>query len=365
MRPGYLAMAFLVGGTLVSSATPMAALARTQTIYTIGVDNAGPPGHDFEYVDYFPRDGVKVHAGDVVDFSWNPGSPDGAHTATFLPRGTGVPPIAIPAPTGDEPGLQFNPDILFPTDPTCGASKANPCVYDGTRVVNSGFIFDGNPTPPYFSDFFVKLDAKLLQGGATTDVPYFCDIHPGMVGSLTLVSDSQDASDPVALHGVALRQLNDDTAGALNAEKSANSSLVVRNSDGTSSVTVTAGTATPYVEVAEMLPSTVSIKPGDTINWVTKTIKDPHTVTFPRGPASQSVDPLPAFCEAKPTDTLPSDMGPPCPNIFKFRAPLLASATGGSSDQRSRYGRFIRSHRLARVRIAQSFLIQFSDRRCV
>src|SRR5229473_2054435 len=101
-------------------------------------------------------------------------------------------------------------------------------------------------------------------------------------------------------------QLQDDTVGALLAEKNANTSFVQRNQDGTSNVLITAGTATQYVEVAEMLPTTVTIKPGDTVTWVTKTIKDPHTVTFPRGPASESVDPLPAFCEAQPSDTPPS-----------------------------------------------------------
>jgi len=168
----------------LSGATPMAALARAQTVYTIGVDNAGPTGHDFEYVDYFPREGAKVSAGDVLNFHWNTSTVDGAHTATFLPKGAPFPGLAIPEPTGDEAGLQFNPDILFPSNPTCGSSKSNPCVYDGTQVVSSGFIFNANPTPPYFSDFYVKLDSKLLQGGSSVEVPFVCEVHPGMARQL-------------------------------------------------------------------------------------------------------------------------------------------------------------------------------------
>src|SRR6202023_34879 len=116
-------------------ASPKAALGRAQTVYTFPVDNGGPTGHVFEYVDYFPREGVKVSAGDVLDFSWNTSSSDGAHTATFLPRGVSLPGLAVPAPNGDEAGLQFNPDIFVPNDPTCGHSQSNPCTYDGTQVV--------------------------------------------------------------------------------------------------------------------------------------------------------------------------------------------------------------------------------------
>jgi plastocyanin len=287
---------------VASQAAPAAhaETSNTGAVFSIGVDSAGPRGRNFEYVDFFPREGVRVSAGDALNFHWNTGSIDGAHTASFLPRGMDIPSLPVPAPSGDEPGLQFNPDILFPSDPTSGETKNNPCVFDGSQVVSSGFIANGNPTPPYFTDFYVRLDPKLLQGGTSTDVKYVCELHPGMIGTVTLVSDARETSDAASLEAAANRQLDEDTVGALNAAREANSSLVAQNPDGTSSVTITAGTATQFVEVAEMLPISVTIKPGDTINWVTKTIKDPHTVTFPTDPGSDSVDPLPPACEAQP-----------------------------------------------------------------
>ena len=51
--------------------------------YTIGVDNATPSGHLFMYTDFFPRSGVTIHSGDVVDFGWA-SQADGLHTATVL-----------------------------------------------------------------------------------------------------------------------------------------------------------------------------------------------------------------------------------------------------------------------------------------
>jgi len=53
-----------------------------------------------------------------------------------------------------------------------------------------------------------------------------------------------------------------------------------------------------------MLPDDVAIRPGDTVRWVTHTKKEPHTVTFPQGPGSDPVDPLPTVCEAAPADAL-------------------------------------------------------------
>jgi hypothetical protein len=64
----------LVLGNVASGILPAhAASART---YKIGVDNAAPPDHDWLFVDFFPRRDVRVHRGDVLDFSWNKGSID-------------------------------------------------------------------------------------------------------------------------------------------------------------------------------------------------------------------------------------------------------------------------------------------------
>ena len=64
-----LASTGLVGGLLVVPALTDIARAATQTV-AIGVDHSPPGGHNFEYVDFFPRAGVKIHTGDVVDFGW-------------------------------------------------------------------------------------------------------------------------------------------------------------------------------------------------------------------------------------------------------------------------------------------------------
>jgi plastocyanin len=73
---------------------------------------------------------------------------------------------------------------------------------------------------------------------------------------------------------------------------------------------MTAGTASSGVEVLEMLPQRVEIRPGDKVKWVTSTRIDIHTVTFPKGSGSDSVDPLLFACEVTGLTDGPS-IGPP------------------------------------------------------
>jgi plastocyanin len=295
------------------------------TTFSIGVDHTTLPNHNFEYVDYFPRSGVKVHTGDVLDFGWA-FTPDGLHTATLLQTGETLAqalqkfPLVVGDPDDSASQLQFNPQILAPSNPACGGSAASPCSFDGSADLNSGaFPTDGT------SHFFTRIDAP-----AGTQLTFICLIHPGMVGTATVVSTNQQASQPQDLLQQARIQGVADTAGALMAEAQAVRTSVQQNPDGTRTITMTAGTATPFVEVAEMLPNKLVIKAGDTVTWVTRTIKDPHTVTFPSG--NGPGEPLPMFCEAPVADVpfTPPTTGPPCGNPALLEV-HFEPAPGGST----------------------------------
>jgi plastocyanin len=295
-----LAVALVVGSTV-----PVATAAGPTT-YQIGVDSAAPAGHDWLFVDFFPRSGVNVHQGDVLDFKWNTGSIDGFHTTTFVPQGVTPPGFIAPDPDDGPSQLQFNAAAFAPSDPTCG-TVVKPCSYDGTKLLNSG----GQPTAPGF-DFFVTVNVSASSGPVT--LHYVCLVHPGMQGAVTVVPNAQAASTPQDVLAAGAQQAQTDTVGARQVEAQAQARAITTNPDGTHTVTITAGTASPFVEVVEMLPSKVEVRPGDTVKWVTKTIKDVHTVTFPQGAGSDAVDPFPAVCEgAGATDTVP-----PCGNPSAF-----------------------------------------------
>jgi plastocyanin len=330
-RVAALACVGLVSTLLVVPTMTAVARAATKTI-AIAIDHGTPPGHDFEYVDFFPRSGVAIHTGDVIDFGWS-ATLDGLHTATLLKTGE-TPAHAwathiLAASDADDGAaqLQLNPTIGGPTHPpagsgapgACGSASA-PCVYNGTADLNSG----ANPSDGK-THFFVKVN---VPAGTTVNV--VCLIHPGMAASFDVVGAGAAASTPSAVASAAASQATADTTAAMAAMNAASTPQIVTNANGTHTVTLTAGTATDHVEVVEMLPSTATVTAGDTVRWITKTIKDIHTVTFPQG-HDPSTEPLPSNCEGTP-DVLQTGppAGPPCGDPSKFENHFNAAPVGGT-----------------------------------
>jgi len=309
-------LTFVVANVAFSIGPVSAAGSKT---FKIGVDNAAPKGHDWLYVDFFPRQSLRIHNGDIVDFSWNKGSIDGAHNVALQPAGAAANSFAA-LDLDDGPGaLMFNPVVAAPTDPTCG-SAANPCHFDGSKRVNSGFA----PTATG-NEFFVKIDVSAPKDPVT--VNFICEIHPGMHGSLTVAPDSTPSSTPDQVADAAEAQFRADTRGALRAEQEGEDRAESHDSAGQRTVTVIAGTATPFVEVVEMLPRTVEVDRGDKVLFQTTTIRDVHTVTFPQGPGSDGVDPLANVCEASPNDT-PAVSPASCANPTLFETHIIAQPQG-------------------------------------
>lgn len=296
----------LLAATLavVGASLPPATAGATPTVTVpIGVDHAPPRGHDFEYTDFFPRRGTAVHQGDMLDFAWA-SSPDGLHTATVLAASTSPEQARqqLPLVVGDvDDGptqAQVNPAVLAPSDPACGSAAA-PCAYDGTATLNSGAL----PTNGQ-GHFVVRLDVA-----PGTTVRFLCLIHPGMSGSVTVAGSRVPRTPLAAIHQRGNRQAAADTRAALAAERKADHAAVRHNPDGSRTVALTAGTAAPHVEVAEMLPRAVHLRPGDQVRWRTRTRVDIHTVTFPRG--TDHAEALPPVCET-PAGDVPAGPPPPC-----------------------------------------------------
>jgi len=331
-----------LGVAILGSAVQAGATSAPSTI-TIGVDNASPAGHNFQYVDFFPRglplgEGVSptvIQDGTTVDFAWNAASKDGFHTTTVLHQGVAPgpttwgadhPPV-IPDIDDGAGKLVNNPAIFAPgPDRTCGHSAAHPCEYSGFHEVNSGAM----PTAAA-PNFYVRF---LLDSTAPTTIHFVCLIHPGMQGALTVVSGLPATTTPTTstvLAAAAQTQYTNDTNEALTAESAANSNALTNNGDGTHTITMTAGTASQHVEVLEMLPNRVEARPGDKVKWVTTTRSDIHTVTFPTGSGSNGVDPLPFVCEGSGATDTPASGPPPgfgCSSPAAFEAHFVPAPSG-------------------------------------
>lgn len=335
VRDHRLLFSVLVGAALTGAGAllPVTAAQGATAPLTIGVDHAPPAGHNFEYVDYFPRSSVKVHTGDVVSFAWG-ATPDGFHTATLLKSGQTPQqawqntPAAVP--DADEGGgaLQFNPAIGAPTFPPPGSGAptacgdaTTPCVYDGSGTVSSG----ARPTDGTTS-FAVKINAP--EG---TTLNFVCLVHPGMAGSLQVVPAATAASTSTEVSDAAAAQASQDDSGALAAESAVGPATSTVDAAGHRTYSAVAGTATPYVEVAEFLPGPLTIGTGDRITWKTQTIKDIHTVTFPAG--TRTADPIPAVCEKTGTsDVFATGPPPSCAGgPANFEVHFLPGPVGSAS----------------------------------
>jgi plastocyanin len=154
-----------------------------------------------------------------------------------------------------------------------------------------------------------------------------------MVGQVRVIGANTESSttSETKIATDSLAQYTRETAAGIAAETAANQTAVTTNSDGSKTVTMTAGTAAPNVEVMEMLPNNVSIKAGDKVTWVDKGF-DIHTVTFPRGAGSNSVDPFqPPVCEGTGTTDTPATSGPPtfgCSSPAAIEMPLQIAPMG-------------------------------------
>jgi plastocyanin len=320
-------------------------------IYRIGVDAINPPTKNFEYTDFFPNGfkqtatasssattpSLTIRDGDVLHFLWTPGaSLDSAHTVTFPHEGETLAAAQdkyspLQPDVDDGPGKFIgNPLTFTPTSRDCGTAD-NPCSYDGSHNLNSGFLTNHNQDGKA-SEFFVRVELDLNSTGTST-VHFFCALHRGMVGQARVLGSDYDTSttNEGKMAADALAQYTKDTAAGIAAETAANQTAVATNSDGSKTVTMTAGTAAPNVEVMEMLPNNVSIKAGDKVTWVDKGF-DIHTVTFPNGAGSNSVDPFqPPVCEGTGTTDTPATGGPPtfgCTSPDKVEMPIELGPKG-------------------------------------
>jgi plastocyanin len=151
--------------------------------------------------DFFPH-GITVNAGDSVKFI-----PVGFHTADIAPKGGAALPFI--SPTGDkvsgvndaagqpfwfngQDAVSFNPTLVT----TAGFGKK--FSYNGTKRVESGA-----PIAPVNKPMVVKFTKK----GSFT---YFCDIHPGMKGTVKVVGKKAKAPTAKADAKVVKNQLKAD-----------------------------------------------------------------------------------------------------------------------------------------------------------
>ena len=291
----------VVLASLVATA-PVSAVVGPATVMA-DMPSAVPAGRLWAFNDFFPRT-VSVPTGTDLQFI-----NQGFHTFTVLPAGTSAATdrhtngVALadtedttPNPNGTTHAELNNP-ALAPTSQTCG-SPADPCLFDGAGVVSSGTPA-GPPAP-----FVVHVAA------APGTYVFLCRVHPGMAGTLKVLPANQQGPTPAQVQAQVARQVAHDLKGAWQADARASRNTQVRNRNGSSTWTVTAGTSSPdgHVALLEFFPRNLDIQPGDSVIFRPRSPNEPHTVTFPTDFGTE----FQPMCEAP--GGVDSPFGPPAFN---------------------------------------------------
>lgn len=304
-------------GWVLALAPPAAAakpVTQPQTL-TIGVDwadaaNQQPgAGRVLEYTDFFSRD-VRIHTGDTLDFRAAPASfhivslakservarqvypvafADADHDGADIATGSGTNkiifgPSNFPITGGSTHG---GGDIAVNNGfgpPVCGVAAfgQQPCTFSGgddIEVIGPTPGFDATGTPT-FVDQLVNITA------APGEYDYFCFIHPGMRGKVTVVDGDDRTTTQAEIDRRSRTQFVNDREAGLDLESDANHVTFTGGKPGTRTYEVKVGVGSPHEHVAwdEMLPSkALNLVAGDRVKYVWPDPHNVHTVTFPAG----------------------------------------------------------------------------------
>jgi plastocyanin len=246
---GVLALAVFAAGLLGNRGNRAFAQDMEPQNFVVQAGAQGPA--NVELLAFAPSN-IQVHRGDTI--TWSINSFHNVHIGE-------APNELMMAPEVDgQPLLQINPAAGFPSIESGDA-------YAGGDA-NSGLPAGES----FFSLFSLVVD---VEPGIYT---YFCDVHPGMTGTIEVVADDQPIPSPSDVAAQASTEIAEQTGAAVGdyfAENAAASPFAV---DGVATiVTGTSGTGRA-LSLSFISPLAV-IKAGESVTWVNPADSiDPHFV---------------------------------------------------------------------------------------
>jgi plastocyanin len=219
---------------------------------------------------FFPN-GVRIHAGDSVKFV-----PTGFHNVDFPAKGKKAAGLLAPQTTvsgsldaagapfwfnGQVPNVGFNPALI-------AGSLGKRVTFNARKGVQSGLPLSEKPKP---------MTVRFPKAGRYT---YYCDVHPGMKGTVTVLAKSKRVPSAAADKRTLAAQVAKAKATV---KKIAKPTLPVN--------TVTIGSAgAGGAEVFKFLPETLNVPVGTTVKF----IMDPQSLevhTATAGPGNPENEP--------------------------------------------------------------------------
>jgi plastocyanin len=269
-------LAAVLAAAAAAALTPSAASAATFTAFA-GADGASPnPPAQFSPNGFFRRS-LTIHVGDSVRWQFR-----GFHTVTFPARGQRAPDLLSVDPSAPVSGVNDGAGrpFWFNGQPSFGLNLQVAAPQGGTTVTGSKLVNSGLPTatPPK------PFTARFTRAGTFT---YVCAIHPGMRGTVRVVSPRRAIP----------------TSRANDAVRTAEIASVARHARTTAAKAAPAPTATgATVQVGRaptgerftinaFFPSNPTVRVGQTVAFTMagQNSTEVHTVTFGPTPAVRHI----------------------------------------------------------------------------
>jgi plastocyanin len=210
---------------------------------------------------------LKIHKGDKVSFS------GGFHTATILGSALRGPLEFIqPDPAGGT-YAPVNDQSLVPT-PFYWAGKPK-FVYNGGTLAPIGGTTVTSATATYSSGalFGAPPAGYTLTFNKTGKFNIICLLHPGMKGTIQVLSSRRRVASPAKAKRVAKADVQKDIATA-----SAIDLNGVRSVQDPTNPVVTVGAGSQRTSLFSFYPSALSVKVGTTVTFRSGSVNEPHNI---------------------------------------------------------------------------------------
>jgi plastocyanin len=214
----------------------------------------------WQFMRFYPEN-MTIDVGDRIVWKLKGSEP---HTITFPMPGEKIPELII-SENNSSQRLLFNPLAILPV----GGST-----YNGTTLTGSGQL-DVEPNfPREYNLTFSKVG----------DFEYFCAFHTMMKGRVTVQpagATYPETQDQIDLENA--RLLASDMEAALKASSNAINVSTRPGPNGTTIHEVKMGYGNGNISWMRFIPTNLTIRAGDSVEWVRGEVETPHTVTFLSG----------------------------------------------------------------------------------
>ncbi len=194
---------------------------------------------------------LQIHRGDTV--TWTFASFHNIHFASEPA------PLVVPGEVNGQTMPLLNPAVAF-------------------NSVDSGSTYSGGDLSSGLPPFTGSATFSLVMDLEPGTYSYLCDVHPGMVGLVTVVDDSTAIPSPSDVSAQAENDINAVNGASMVAFNELNAAAPVMDGD---TLNVQAGSE-GAITLNDFFPYTAVIYAGQSITWTVPAASlDPHTISSP------------------------------------------------------------------------------------